>query len=47
VLGDGLKTEQEEVADGKKVGEDATGQEIVDFGSQLLGAFVYDVVEDG
>ena len=43
VPGDGLEAGQEKVADGK-VGADAIGQEVVDFGSQLSGTVVYDVV---
>ena len=43
VRGDGLEAGQEKVTDGK-VGADAIGQEIVDFGSQFPGAVVYDVV---
>jgi hypothetical protein len=34
VLGDGLEAGQEKVADGK-VGADAIGQKVVDFGSEL------------
>ena len=45
-LGDGLEAGQEEVADGE-VSADAIGQEVVDFGSQLPGAVVYDVVRHG
>jgi len=43
VLGNGLEAGQEEIADGE-VGADAIGQEVVDFGSQLPTAVVYDVV---
>jgi len=43
VLGNSLEAGQEEVADGK-VGADAISQKVVDLGSQLLGAVVYDVV---
>jgi hypothetical protein len=46
VFGDSLEAGQEKVADGK-VGADAIGQEVVDFGSQLPGAVVYDVVGHG
>ena len=43
VLGDGLEAGQEEAADGK-VGADVIGQKVLDFGSQLPGAVIYDVV---
>jgi hypothetical protein len=43
VLGDSLEAGQEEIADGK-VGSDAIGQEVIDLGSQLPCAVVYDVV---
>jgi hypothetical protein len=39
----GLEARKEEVADGK-VGADAIGQKVVDFGSELPSAVVYDVV---
>ena len=43
VLGDGLEAGQEKVANGK-MSADAIGQKVVDFGSELSGAVVYDVV---